>query len=73
VVLPLEIMPPKVLPFIWALPLTHLSESLRGLMSMQRGLTDLWTSELVLLAYLAGLFALSVMIFKWDKTTYSGN
>jgi len=72
VVLPLEIMPQKVLPFIWVLPLTHLSESLRGLMSMQRGLMDLWTSELVLLAYLAGLFAVSVMIFKWDKSTYAG-
>lgn len=73
VILPLEIMPPKVLPLIWALPLTHLSEGLRAVMSMQRGLMDLWTSELILLAYLVGFFIVSVVIFKWDKSAYAGN
>jgi ABC-2 type transport system permease protein len=36
VFLPLEIMPKKVLPFVWALPLTHLPEGFRQLMNAQR-------------------------------------
>ncbi|RJP73297.1 MAG: ABC transporter permease [Candidatus Abyssobacteria bacterium SURF_17] len=69
VFLPLEIMPPKVLPLIWLLPLTHLSEGLRELMNMQKGFLDLWKSQLVLLAYLTALFLLSLLRFKWDKST----
>jgi ABC-2 type transport system permease protein len=71
--LPLEIMPRKVIPFIWLLPLTHLSEGLRHVMNMQMTLSDLWPSELVLLAYLLGLFAYSLITFKWDRSvTLSG-
>ncbi|UCD57086.1 MAG: ABC transporter permease [Candidatus Hydrogenedentota bacterium] len=72
VFLPLEIMPPKILPFIWVLPLTHLSESLRGLMNVQKGFYELWGSQLVLAAYLVGLLSISLMTFKWDKSTAGG-
>ena len=69
VLLPLEIMPKRVLPLIWALPLTHLAEGLRRLMSMQWGFRELWRSELVLAAYLVALFIISLLTFKWDKST----
>lgn len=69
VFLPLEIMPSKMLPLIWLLPLTHLSEGLRQLMNMQKGAGELWPSQLVLTAYLVGLFIVSLLTFKWDKST----
>lgn len=69
VFLPLEIMPPKFLPLIWLLPLTHLSEGLRRMMSMQRSFTELWWSELALLACLIVFFTISLLTFKWDKST----
>jgi ABC-2 type transport system permease protein len=71
VFLPLEIMPPKILPLIWLLPLTHLSEGLRQLMNMQCGFWGLWKSQLVLVAYLLAIFMISLMTFKWDKSTAS--
>ncbi len=69
VFLPLEIMPPKYLPIIRLLPLTHLSEGLRHLMSFGWTLGELWKSELALLAYLTVFFTISLLIFKWDKST----
>jgi ABC-2 type transport system permease protein len=72
VFLPLEIMPSKILPLIWFLPLTHLADGLRQLMNMQKGLGGLWGSQLVLAAYLVCLFALSLLTFKWDKSTGGG-
>jgi len=72
VFLPLEIMPPKILPLIWLLPLTHLSEGLRKLMSMESGLWQLWMSQMVLATYLIALFIISLLTFKWDKSTISG-
>ncbi|RJP17154.1 MAG: ABC transporter permease [Candidatus Abyssobacteria bacterium SURF_5] len=72
VFLPLEIMPRKVLPFIWLLPLTHLSEGLRHVMNMQAKLIDLWPTWLVLLGYLLCLFVLSLLTFKWDRMSGAG-
>ncbi len=69
VFLPLEIMPRKFLPVIWSLPLTHLSESLRRMMSMEWSFTDLWRSELALLGFLIAFFTISLLTFKWDKST----
>jgi ABC-2 type transport system permease protein len=69
VFLPLEIMPPKFLHLIWLLPLTHISEGLRGLMSSQKALGDLWRSQLVLAGYLAALYIISLVTFKWDRST----
>ncbi|GAB4334658.1 MAG: hypothetical protein Kow0099_06820 [Candidatus Abyssubacteria bacterium] len=39
--LPLKIMPPKIHPLIWALPLTHLSEGLRRVMNATGNLNDM--------------------------------
>jgi ABC-2 type transport system permease protein len=69
VFLPLEIMPPKILPLIWLLPLTHLSEGLRQLMNMENGFWQLWKTHLVLATYLITLFMISFLTFKWDKST----
>jgi len=69
VFLPMEIMPPKFLPLLRLLPLTHLAEGLRRLMSLQWTFTELWKSELALLAYLIAFFIISLLIFKWDKST----
>jgi len=69
VFLPMEIMPPKFLPLVQLLPLTHLAEGLRRLMSLQWSFGELWKSELVLLAYLVAFFTLSLLNFKWDKST----
>jgi ABC-2 type transport system permease protein len=69
VFLPMEIMPPKFLPFLKLLPLTHLSEGLRHLMGLGWTFGELWKSELALLAYLIVFFAISLRIFKWDKST----
>ena len=69
VFLPMEIMPPKFLPLLRLLPLTHLAEGLRRLMSLQWTFTELWKSELALLAYLIAFFTISLLIFKWDKST----
>ncbi|MBI5119193.1 ABC transporter permease [Candidatus Poribacteria bacterium] len=69
VFLPLEIMPKTVLPFIRALPLTHLSEGLRQLMNAQKDFTNLWPSQLILTAYLLGFFLIGIVTFKWDKST----
>ncbi len=69
VFLPLEIMPRKFLPVIWSLPLTHLSESLRRMMSMEWSFTELWRSELALLGFLIAFFTISLLTFKWDKST----
>lgn len=66
--LPMEIMPVKIRPLIWALPLTHLSEGLRRMMSMQKAFSELWTSQLVLAAYIIFLFTMSLLTFKWDKS-----
>ncbi len=69
VFLPLEIMPPKILPLVWLLPLTHLSEGLRSVMSLEKGFWDMWRAHCVLAGYLLGLFLLSLATFKWDKAT----
>lgn len=69
VFVPMEIMPPKAIPLLRLLPLTHLAEGLRRLMSLGWSFGDLWKSELALLIYLIALFALSLRIFKWDKST----
>jgi len=69
VFLPMEIMPPKFLPLLRLLPLTHLAEGLRRLMSLQWTFAELWKSELALLAYLIAFFIISLLIFKWDKST----
>lgn len=72
VFLPLEIMPRKVIPLIWLLPLTHLSEGLRHVMTSQLQLIDLWPSGLTLLGYVVVLLIFSLLTFKWDKSTLSG-
>jgi ABC-2 type transport system permease protein len=69
VFLPMEIMPPKFLPLLKLLPLTHLSDGLRRLMGLDWTFAALWKSELALLAYLVVFFAISLRIFKWDKST----
>ena len=51
------------------LPLTHLSEGLRHLMGFGWTLGMLWKSQLVLLAYLTFFLTISLLIFKWDKST----
>jgi ABC-2 type transport system permease protein len=68
VFVPMEIMPPKVIWLLRLLPLTHLAEGLRRLMALDWSFGDLWASELALLAYLIALFALSLRLFKWDKS-----
>ena len=72
VFLPLEIMPQKVLPFIWLLPLTHLSEGLRDVMNVQGKLMDLWPSGLVLSIYLVALLLFGLLTFKWEKSVVLG-
>jgi ABC-2 type transport system permease protein len=69
VFVPMEIMPPKAIPLLRLLPLTHLAEGLRRLMALDWSFGDLWKSEVALLVYLIALFALSLRIFKWDKST----
>jgi ABC-2 type transport system permease protein len=69
VFLPLEIMPPKALPLIHLLPLTHLSEGLRRLMSGEWTLYNLWPSELALAGYLIAFFIISLLTFRWDIST----
>ena len=69
VFLPMEIMPPKFLPLLKLLPLTHLADGLRRLMGLDWTFGELWKSELALLAYIIVFFAISLRIFKWDKST----
>ena len=70
VFVPMEIMPPKVIPFLRMLPLTHLAEGLRRLMALGWSFGDLWESEVALLAYLIAMFAVSLHIFKWDAASH---
>jgi ABC-2 type transport system permease protein len=67
--LPLEIMPPKIHPLIWALPLTHLAEGLRRAMNVNGRPLEIWPSLLVLTAYLAVFFAAGLLAFKWERSS----
>ena len=48
---------------------THLAGGLRRLMGLGWTFGELWKSELALLAYIVVFFAISLCIFKWDKST----
>jgi ABC-type multidrug transport system permease subunit len=62
---PLE-TPPALAPLVNAIPLTHLNDALREVVNQGGGLGDLWLSWLILAAWAAGGFGLSMRLFRWQ-------
>lgn len=59
--------PPAALsPLVEAIPLTHLNDALREVVNHGGGLSDVWTSWAVLMAWVAGGFLVSVRLFRWQ-------
>ena len=58
--------PPALAPLVNAIPLTHLNDALRELVNHGGGLGDLWVSWLVLAAWAAGGFLVSMRLFRWQ-------
>jgi len=58
--------PPALKPVIEAIPLTHLNDALREVVNHGGGLGDIWLSWLILAAWIAGGFGLSMRLFRWQ-------
>lgn len=57
---------PALAPIVAAVPLTHLNDALRAVVNHGGGVGDLWISWLVLLAWAAGGFLISIRLFRWQ-------
>jgi ABC transporter DrrB family efflux protein len=57
--------PAAMQPLVQALPLTHLTESLRGVILFGYGLGQIWPSLLVLAAWAVVTFLLALRLFRW--------
>ena len=62
---PLE-TPPALAPLVNAIPLTHLNDALREIVNHGGGLGDIWLSWVILAAWIAGGFGLSMRLFRWQ-------
>jgi len=58
--------PPALKPVIEAIPLTHLNDALREVVNHGGGLGDIWLSWVILAAWVAGGFGLSMRLFRWQ-------
>jgi ABC-2 type transport system permease protein len=58
--------PSAVAPLVNAIPLTHLNNALREVVNHGGGVGDLWLSWVVLAAFIAGGFLVSVRLFRWQ-------
>jgi len=63
---PVRNMPEFLQPIVQALPITHLSDAIRGVMNTGAGMAELWVPTAVLCAWLIGAFFLSSRTFKWE-------
>jgi len=57
---------PAMAPIVQAVPLTHLNDALRQVVNHGGGVGDLWTSWLILVAWAAGGFIVSMRLFRWQ-------
>lgn len=53
-------------PLVQAIPLTHLNDALREIVNHNGGVGDLWVSWLILAAWAAGGYLLSMRVFRWQ-------
>ena len=56
---------PALRPIVEFVPLTHLNDALREIINHSAGPGDLWVSWLVLLAWAAAGFLISMRVFRW--------
>ncbi len=56
---------PTLRPIVEFVPLTHLNDALREIINHGAGPGDLWVSWLVLLAWAAGGYLVSMRVFRW--------
>jgi ABC-2 type transport system permease protein len=63
---PVKNMPSFLQPFVKALPITHLSDSLREVMNVGTGLGGLWGNVLLLGAWVVAAFTIASFTFKWE-------
>ncbi|WP_199614197.1 ABC transporter permease [Paenibacillus alkalitolerans] len=63
---PVRNMPEIMQPFVNALPITHLSESLREVMNVGIGMTGLWVETLIMLGWLLVSFVAASLTFRWE-------
>lgn len=63
---PVKNMPSFLQPFVKALPITHLSDSLREVMNVGTGLGGLWGNVLLLGAWIIVAFTIASFTFKWE-------
>ncbi|WP_274366016.1 ABC transporter permease [Paenibacillus thermotolerans] len=63
---PVRDMPDIMQPFVKALPITHLSESMREVMNVGTTMTGLWSETLILLGWLVVSFIVASLTFRWE-------
>jgi ABC-2 type transport system permease protein len=63
---PVRNMPEFLQPVVNALPITHLSDSLREVMNVGAGMGDLWMQTAILGGWLVAAFAIASWTFKWE-------
>lgn len=57
---------PALAPIVQAVPLTHLNDALREVINRGGGIGDLWLSWLILLAWAAAGYLVSIRLFRWQ-------
>jgi ABC-2 type transport system permease protein len=63
---PVRNMPEFLQPFVKALPITHLSETIREVMNVGAGVTALWGETLILGGWMVAAFIVASLTFKWE-------
>lgn len=63
---PVRNMPELLQPVVKALPITHLSETLREVMNVGSGMSALWPETAILLGWLVASFVIATLSFKWE-------
>ncbi|HZG87955.1 ABC transporter permease [Paenibacillus sp.] len=63
---PVRNMPEWLQPIVASLPITHLSDAIRGVMNAGAGIAELWVPTAVLCAWLVGAFLVASRTFKWE-------
>lgn len=63
---PIKNMPGIMQPIVEAIPITHLSTSLRQVMNVGASLSDLWLDASILGAWLLVAFIIASFTFKWE-------
>lgn len=63
---PVKNLPDLIQPIVQAIPIGHLTDSLRGVMNDGATFMDLWIPITVLLAWTIGSFITASLTFRWD-------